>query len=161
MPVLMIGLLLVSLRQMPLVGRDLMPPMDTGIVKIEFEVWPNSSVAVTEQVVVEMEKHILAVPGFVRMAAVVGAEPGVISFGADRTSQEGLITVHFRNRFERKASIWQIEAGLRQSFSTIAGLKRADVYDYGATPLSSIAAPIDVMISGPDPRLLDHLAAEV
>lgn len=161
LPVLMLGLLLVSLRQMPLAGRDLMPPMDTGIVKIEFEAWPNSPVAVTEQVVAEMERHIMAVPGLVRMAAVVGAESGVISFGADRTSQEGLITVHFRNRFERKASIWQIEAGLRQSFSTIAGLKRTDVYDYGATPLSSIAAPIDVMISGPDPRLLDHLAAEV
>jgi len=154
-------LLVVSARQMPLIGRDLMPPMDTGIVKIEFEAWPNSPVAVTEQVVAEMERHIMAVPGLVRMAAVVGAESGVISFGADRTSQEGLITVHFRNRFERKASIWQIEAGLRQSFSTIAGLKRTDVYDYGATPLSSIAAPIDVMISGPDPRLLDHLAAEV
>lgn len=156
-----LGLLLVSLRQMPLAGRDLMPPMDTGIVKINFETWPNSPVEVTEQVVTEMEKRIIALPGFIRMAAVVGAEPGVISFGADRTSQEGLITVHFQNRFEREASIWEIERGLRQSFAKIPGLKRADVYDYGATPLSSIAAPIDVMISGSDPRLLDRLATKV
>ncbi|WP_419660511.1 MdtC: multidrug resistande protein, AcrB/AcrD/AcrF family [Desulfosarcina variabilis str. Montpellier] len=161
LPVLMLGLLLVSLRQMPIAGRDLMPPMDTGIVKVDFEVWPNSPISVTERVVAQMEKHILAVPGFVRMAAVGGAEPGVISFSADRTSQEGLITVHFQNRFEREASIWEIEADLRQSFSTIPGLKRVDVYDYGATPLSSIAAPVDVMISGPDPRLLDRLAGTV
>lgn len=160
LPVLMLGLLLVSLRQIPLAGRDLMPPMDTGIVKIDFEVWPNSPVAVTESVVAEMEKRILAAPGFVRMAAVVGAEPGVISFGADRTPQEGLMTVHFKNRFEREKSIWEIEADLRESFSAIPGLKQADVYDYGATPLSSIAAPIDVMVSGPDPRMLDRLAAE-
>ena len=159
--VLTVGLLLVSLRQMPLAGRDLMPPMDTGIVKIDFEVWPNSPVATVEQVVAEMEKRIMAVPGFVRMAAVAGAEPGVISFGADRTPQEGLITVHFQNRFEREKSIWQIEAALRETFSKLPGLKRADVYDYGATPLSSIAAPIDVMISGPDTLLLDRLATEV
>lgn len=156
-----LAMLLVSLRQMPLAGRDLMPPMDTGIVKIDFEVWPNSPVAVTEQVVAEMENRIMAVPGFLRMAVVVGAEPGVISFGADRTPQQGMITVHFRNRFDREASIWEIEARLRQSFATIPGLKRADVYDYGATPLSSIAAPIDVMISGPDPSLLDTLAVAV
>lgn len=160
-PVLMLGLLLVSLRQMPLVGRDLMPPMDTGIVKIDFEVWPNSPAAVTEDVVSEMEGHILKMPGFLRMALVVGAEPGVISFGADRTPQEGMITVHFQNRFERKKSIWEIEAALRSEFSKMTGLKRVDIYDYGATPLSSIAAPIDVMISGPDPRMLDRLADDV
>ncbi|MEA2060733.1 MAG: efflux RND transporter permease subunit [Thermodesulfobacteriota bacterium] len=160
-PVVMMGLLLVSLGQMPLVGRDLMPPMDTGIVKIEFEVWPNSSVAVTEQVVTSMEKQIMEIPGFVRMAVIAGAEPGVISFGAEKTPQEGMITVHFKNRFQRKKSIWEIEAELRKGFSRIPGLKRFSVYDYGATPLSSIAAPIDVMISGPDPELLNYFASEV
>jgi multidrug efflux pump subunit AcrB len=161
LPVLMIGLLLVSLRQMPLVGRDLMPSMDTGIVKIDFEAWPNSTIEQTEQVVKNMEQVIQHMPGFVRMATIVGAEANVISFGADRTAQEGLITVHFQNRFEREVSIWEIEDDLRKKFFKIPGLKRVNVYDYGATPLSSIAAPIDVMISGPDPRLLDQLAGEV
>jgi multidrug efflux pump subunit AcrB len=160
LPVL-IGLLLISLRQIPLAGRDLMPAMDTGIVKIEFETWPNSTIAQTAMVVENIEHLIKQVPGFVRMATIVGAEPNVISFGADRTSQEGLITVHFQNRFERNDSIWEIEAGLREVFRDIPGLKRFNVYDYGATPLSSIAAPIDVMISGPDPKILDQLADEV
>jgi multidrug efflux pump subunit AcrB len=158
---ILIGLLLISLRQMPLAGRDLMPAMDTGIVKIEFETWPNSTIEQTGMVVENMERFIKHVPGFVRMATIVGAEPNVISFGADRTSQEGLITVHFQNRFERAESIWEIEAGLRETFRDMPGLKRFNVYDYGATPLSSIAAPIDVMISGPDPRILDQLADEV
>lgn len=157
-PVGMVFLLIIGLRQMSLVGRDLMPPMDTGIVKVDFEVWPNSPAAVTEAVVAEMERHILKLPGFVRMATVAGAEPGVISFGADRTPQEGMITIHFQNRFQREKSIWEIEADLREAFSRLAALKRVNIYDYGATPLSSIAAPIDVMISGPDPRMLDRLA---
>jgi multidrug efflux pump subunit AcrB len=138
-----------------------MPAMDTGIVKVEFEVWPNSTIEQATMVVENMERFIKDVPGFVRMATIVGAEPNVISFGADRTSQEGLITAHFQNRFARVESIWEIEAGLRTAFRDIAGLKRFNVYDYGATPLSSIAAPIDVMISGPDPQILDQLADEV
>ncbi|MBL0715488.1 MAG: efflux RND transporter permease subunit [Desulfosarcina sp.] len=158
---ILIGLLFISLRQMPLAGRDLMPAMDTGIVKIEFETWPNSTIEQTEMVVESMERFIKHVPGFIRMATIVGAGPNVISFGADRTSQEGLITVHFQNRFERAESIWEIEAGLRETFRDMPGLKRFNVYDYGATPLSSIAAPLDVMISGPDPRILDQLADEV
>jgi len=154
-------LLLISLRQMPLAGRDLMPPMDTGIIKISFETWPNTSIDATESVVSRMERQIKSKPGFLRMSTAVGAEPSVISFGAERTSQEGMITAHFINRFERPDSIWEIEADLRRAFRDIAGLKTFHVFDYGATPLSAIAAPIDVMISGPDPEVLDRLAKTV
>jgi len=158
---LIIGVLLVSLRQMPVAGRDLMPPMDTGIIKVSFETWPNTLVKETEAVVSRMEEKIMATPGFVRMSTAVGAEASVISFGAERTPREGIITAHFKNRFERDQSIWEIEADLRRAFSDIAGLKTVNVYDYGATPLSAIAAPIDVMISGPNPEILDRLAASV
>ncbi|MFH2067289.1 MAG: efflux RND transporter permease subunit [Pseudomonadota bacterium] len=157
---ILLGLLLISLRQMPLAGRDLMPAMDTGIVKIEFQTWPNTTLEQTEATVEDMERIIQGLPGFVRMSVIVGAEPNVISFGADRTPQEGMITVHFQNRFERSQTIWKIEEELRRAFRNLFGLKRVNVYDYGATPLSSIAAPIDVMISGPDPQVLDRLADE-
>ncbi len=157
---LLIVLLIVSLKQMPLAGRDLMPPMDTGIIKVSFETWPNMSVDRTEAIVDRMEQIIKETPGFIRMSTAVGAEAAVISFGSERTSQEGTITVHFQNRFERPQTIWEIEDGLREAFAMIAGLKTVHVYDYGATPLSSIAAPIDVMFSGPDRQVLDRLADE-
>ncbi|MFO7838729.1 MAG: efflux RND transporter permease subunit [Desulfosalsimonadaceae bacterium] len=158
---ILIVVLMASLRQMPLAGRDLMPPMDTGIVKISFETWPNTKTAETEAVTEAMEEKIKNTPGFLRMSTAVGSEASVISFGAERTVQEGLITAHFQNRFERPESIWKIEADLRRAFSEIPGIKSVDVYDYGATPLSGIAAPIDVMISGPDPEVLDGLAKKI
>jgi len=158
---IIIVVLIVSLRQMPLAGRDLMPPMDTGIVKISFETWPNTKLGKTEAVTNRMEEKIRSTPGFIRMSTAVGSEASVISFGAERTAQEGMITAHFKNRFERPVSIWDIEASLREKFSDIPALKSVDVYDYGATPLSGIAAPVDVMISGPDPRILDRLAEQV
>ena len=153
-----IGLLIISMKQMPLVGKDLMPPMDTGIVKISFETEPNSSINHTESIVNKMETIIKNTPGFISMATTVGSESGVISFGAERTPQQGLITVHFIDRFHRKKSIWQIEDELRNKFNKIPGINYVNVYDFGATPLSSISAPIDVMIAGPNPKILDTIA---
>ena len=153
--------LIVSMRQMPLAGKDLMPPMDTGIVIVEFQTSPGMPVQQTQEVVHEMEDVIAGYPGFVRMAAVGGAEPGVISFGAERTAQEGRLTAHFVDRFARDTSIWDIEAELRQAFGELPGLKEVNVFEYGATPLSSISAPVDVQIAGPDPKVLDRIAAEV
>jgi multidrug efflux pump subunit AcrB len=156
-----VGLFVVSLKVMPLAGRDLMPPMDTGIIKIAFETEANTALAVTEAVVAQMERKIMAVSGFIRMATVVGSEPGVISFGSERNPQEGLITAHYVDRFHRGDTIWQIEQRLRSQLGRIPGLKYVNVYDYGATPLSSIGAPVDVMISGPDGKVLDQLATSV
>ena len=55
---LLVGLVLLaaSARQMGLVGRDLMPPMDTGIIKVSFETDANSSLAVTETSLSRMEE---------------------------------------------------------------------------------------------------------
>lgn len=156
-----VGLLVVSAKVMPLAGRDLMPPMDTGIIKIAFETETNTSLETTEAIVTQMEKIIMKVPGFIRMATVVGSEPGVVSFGSERNPQEGLITAHYVDRFHRKDTIWQIEEGLRDGLGRIVGLKFINVFDYGATPLSSISAPVDVMISGPNGIVLDQLSAEV
>jgi len=156
-----VGLLVVSAKVMPLAGRDLMPPMDTGIVKIAFETETNTSLSATETIAIQMEQIIMEVPGFIRMATMVGSEPGVISFGSERNPQEGIITAHYTDRFHRKDTIWQIEEKLRSKLGQIAGLKFINVFDYGATPLSSISAPVDVMISGPDSIVLDQLATVV
>jgi multidrug efflux pump subunit AcrB len=92
---------------------------------------------------------------------MVGSEPGVISFGSGRIPQQGNIAIHLVDRFHRKDSIWQIEDRFREEFRKIAGLKSVDVYDYGATAISSIKAPIDIMISGPDTKIIDSIGYDV
>jgi CzcA family heavy metal efflux pump len=153
--------LLVSMRQMPLVGRDLMPPMDTGIFKINFEADSNTSLAETERIINEMEAVIKRLPGVVRISTVSGSEPGVISFGSGRIPQQGQITVHLVDRFHRNKTLWQVEDELRREFRGIPGLKYVDVFDYGATALSSIKATVDIMVSGPDVRVIDEIGEEV
>ncbi|MFP4034782.1 MAG: efflux RND transporter permease subunit [Desulfovermiculus sp.] len=156
-----IVILIVSMRQMPLAGKDLMPPMDTGIIMVEFQTAPGMPVEKTQKVVQSMEETIAGFPGFIRMSTKGGAEPGVISFGAERTPQEGLITAHFVDRFSREKSIWEMEAEMRHAFSRLPGLESLSIYEYGATPLSSISAPVDVQIAGPDPLVLDRVAGQV
>ena len=155
-------LFIVSMKLvMPLAGRDLMPPMDTGIVKIAFEAESDSSITQVEHIAKKIEAILQDMPGLERISTVVGAEPGVVSFGTGQIPQQGLITVHFVDRFHRKETIWQMEEQIRKRAEGIAGIKNFDVFDFGATPLSSISAPVDVMLSGPDPAVLDGLADQV
>jgi multidrug efflux pump subunit AcrB len=154
-------LLVISLRQMPLIGRDLMPPMDAGIMKINFETDANTSLEQTEKTMAQMEQLILKRSEVNSMSSVIGSEPAVISFDAGRLAQQGNITVHLTDRFHRKESIWQIEDDLRGQFQKLPGLKSVDVFDFGATALSTIRSAVDVMISGPDMETLDRIGRDV
>ncbi len=152
----------VSMVQMKTtIGRDLMPPMDTGIVKIAFEVENNRSLQASEAVLSQIEAKLKEFPGVLSISSVLGSEPGVMSFGSGKSPQEGIITVNMVDRFHRKKTIWEIEAEIRKKAREIEGLKYLHAYDFGATPLSTILAPVDVMISGTDPSVLDDLANEV
>jgi len=154
-------LFVVSARQMPLIGRDLMPPMDTGIIKVNFETDANTSLAQTEKTLAEMEQLILKRSEVTSVSSLVGSEPAVISFGSGRLPQQGNITVHLKDRFHRQSSLWEIEDALRDEFRRLPGLKSVDVFDFGATPLSTIRASVDVMISGPELEALDAIGREV
>ena len=154
-------LLALSARQMGLIGRDLMPPMDSGIIKVAFETDANSSLAATEARLSQMERIIRERSDVTSVSSVLGSEPAVISFGSGRLPQQGLLTVHLTDRFHRRQSIWQVEDDLRARFRRIPGLKSVDVFDFGATPLSSIRSPVDVMISGPDLAVLDRIGKDV
>lgn len=145
----------------PLVGQNVQPPMDTGIIKINFEADANSSLAQSNAILNRMEDIIRQQEGLLSFSAALGSEPAVVSFGSGKNPQQGNITLNLIDRFHRKQSIWQIEDHLREGFQKIPGLKSADVFDYGATPMSSVRAAVDVMVSGPDPKILFGIGQEV
>ncbi len=145
----------------PLIGKDVMPPMDTGIVKINFEADSNSSLAQTNAILTRMEKIINGEEGVVAISSTLGSEPSVVSFGSGKNPQQGNITINLVDRFHRTQTMWQIEADMRRTFLMIPGMKSVDVFDYGATPLSSIRSTVDVMVSGPDPRVLAGIGRDI
>jgi multidrug efflux pump subunit AcrB len=108
-----------------------------------------------------MEEAIKKQEGLVAISSVLGSEPSVVSFGSGKNPQQGNITINLVDRFHRKQSIWQIEDNLRKEFAGIPGLKSVDIFEFGATAMSSIRAAVDVMVTGPDPKVLAEIGKEV
>ena len=162
--ILFVALFVASASQLRLQGRELMPLMDTGITQIRFEAAPDSDDQQMEVLLNQVETAIkkeLAPGWFISMSSVIGAEPGVKSFGAARLLQQGEITLNIVDRFHRNRTLDDINQAIQQRMHRIPGLISANVSAFGATPLSSIRATVDVMLTGPDPAVLGRLADEV
>ncbi|MEH6581610.1 MAG: efflux RND transporter permease subunit [Halioglobus sp.] len=157
-------LFIVCASQMRLLGRELMPLMDTGISQVRFEAQPDTDDRQMQNII---EDILVAIHGeipdqwYISDSVVVGAEPGVKSFGAQRLLQQGEITINLVDRFQRDRSLYDINESLRQRLHEIPGLISANVSVFGATPLSSIRASVDILVKGPDPVILDVLGDEV
>ena len=145
---------------MPVIGKDLMPPMDTGIIKAHVKFSANETVETAEQRLAPFLVWLHNRPE-VRMSSVtLGSEPGVLSLGSGSLPTEAMMTINCVNRFERKKNIWQIEDELRDRLMAMKNAKAVDVYDFGATPMSSIKAPVDTRLYAEDYHLLPPAAAK-
>jgi len=164
--VLFVALLLTvaSFLQMPVVGRELMPLMDTGITRVSFEGQPDTDVAGMQRIAKDVDAAIRASvkpEWLISTSIVVGAEPQDKSFGAARTFQQGMATVNVVDRFHRSETLFQINREIQRRVRAIPGLINANAVVYGATPLSSIRGTVDLMVTGPDWHVLDRLADEL
>ncbi|SFM99801.1 efflux RND transporter permease subunit [Thermodesulforhabdus norvegica] len=133
----------------PLIGRELMPPMDTGIMNILFELPPSASVAQVEKTLTQVERILREEPSVRMISSVVGSEPGEISFGAGgQTAQKAFLIVTLTTRDQRDRTIWEIEDEWREKISALPGIRSLQIYEYGATPMATSRAPIDLVVMG-------------
>jgi len=147
----------------PLNGGELMPMMDTGIGIIKFDTptqyTPEQVASVAETV--EQMVHKTS-EGLKWVSTQTGSEPGQTSFGGGgATAQAVALTITLEDRKHRKASIWELEERWRARLRKMKGVRTFEVTEYGATPLSTSKAPLDILISGPDINVLDTLADQV
>ncbi|MGE0072867.1 MAG: efflux RND transporter permease subunit, partial [Thiomonas sp.] len=164
--VLFVALLLtlVSLRQLPVVGRELMPLMDSGITQISFEAQPDTDAADMQRIAKLVDAAIRSAvkpDWLISTSTVVGAEPQDKSFGAARIFSQGMTTVNLVDRFHRSETIFQINKAIQARVRAIPGVIDANAVVYGATPLSSIRGTVDLMVSGPDWRVLNQIADDI
>lgn len=164
--VLLVALLLTlaSLRQMPVVGRELMPLMDSGITQVSFEAQPDTDAAGMQRIARGVDNAIRASvkpKWLISTSTVIGAEPQDKSFGAARTFQQGLTTINLVDRFHRNETIFQLNQEIQRRVRAIPGVIDANAVVYGATPLSSIRGSVDLMVSGPDWHVLDRIAGDL
>lgn len=158
---LAIGFFVLSMRVIPpLIGGELMPPMDTGIATIDFDTSSEDAPPEVEKVLSQIEEVVYRQAGVEKVSSLIGSEPGQISFGGGgATAQSGRLTIQLVDRKHRSESIWQIEDAWRAELQHMPGIRTFRVSEYGATPLSTTRAPLDIVLSGPDPLILDRLAS--
>lgn len=149
-------LLFVSMKAiLPTLGRDAMPPMDTGIIKAQLAFSSNETVNIAEAKLQPFLKWLHQQPWVKNSSIALGTEMGVLSLGNGNLPSEATVSIYCVDRFHRKMTIWQIEDIIRNKLSQMEGLKRNDVFDFGATSLSTIKAPVDVRLKSP---VVDGLA---
>ena len=154
--------LVLSLKNiMPLIGKDAMPPMDTGIIKAQIAFSANESVDSAEKKLAPFLKWLHEQPWVVRSSVAFGSEADVLSLGSGNLPSEATVTINAVNRFERKKSIWELENMIRDRLAKLEGVKRNDVFDFGATALSSIKATLDVRLQSPVPDNLSDASQKV
>jgi len=98
---------------MPIVGQELMPPMDTGIVKINITMDPNLPIERSAEVLEKVNKAVYESGDVLRVSASIGSEAGVLSIGSGSGIDHIAITAAYVNRFERSETIWDIERKIR------------------------------------------------
>ena len=147
----------------PLNGQELMPPMDTGVGIIKFDTPTQYTPKQVGEVATQVEAMVRKTSeGLKWLSTTMGSEPGQISFGGGgATAQAVAMTITLQDRTQRQASIWEMEARWREGLRKIDGVRTFDVTEYGATPLSTTKAPLDLVISGPDIKVLDRLADQL
>ncbi len=157
-----LAVLALSVRNiMPVIGKDLMPPMDTGIIKAHVKFSANETVDQAEDRLSPFLKWLHSQPEIVMSSVTFGSEPGILSMGAGSLPAEANMTINCVNRFERKKDVWQIEDEIRAKLMAMRNVKAVDVYDFGATAMSSIKAPVNTRIYAEDYKLLPAAAQKV
>ncbi len=131
---------------MPVVGKELMPPMDTGAVKVAVTVDSNLPIENSQKIVREIHDILHKHGEILRISNSIGSEAGVVSIGSGSGIDNIVINATYVDRYHRKETIWDIERELRKEIAQIENVKHFEVVDYGATALASIRANLDVTL---------------
>lgn len=158
----LIALFVISARVvMPVVGQELMPPMDTGGVNIQITTDANLPIEKSEAVMKKVNKIIEKQGELLRVSGSIGSEPGVLSIGSGSGIDHLFIVATYVDRYKREADIWQISRALRQEIAQVPHVKHLDIAPAGSTAMSSIRASVDAMLSSSDLNALQTPGAEV
>ncbi len=148
--------LIISMKVvMPIIGKDAMPPMDTGIIKAQIAFSSNETVNSAEVKIEPFLQWLHKQDWATRSSVAFGTETGVLSLGSGNLPSEATITINCVDRFSRKLDVWTIEDTIRTKLAELEGAKKIDVYDFGATAVSSIKASVVTRLKSP---VVDGLA---
>jgi multidrug efflux pump subunit AcrB len=146
---------------MPVVGQELMPPMDTGGVNIQITTDSNLPISKSEAIMKKVNKIIKDQAKLLRISGSIGSEAGVLSIGSGSGIDHISVVATYVDRYKREKTIWDIAKSLREEIGQIPHVKYLDVSPYGSTALASIRATVDAKLSSPDIDSLQKAGKDV
>ncbi len=160
--VILLALFVISAKiVMPVVGQELMPPMDTGGVNIKITTDANLPIEKSEEIMQKVNKIIEAQGELLRISGSIGSEAGVLSIGSGSGIDHMLILATYVDRYKRDTDIWEISRALREEIGKIPHVKYLDIAPAGSTAMSSIRASVDAKLSSSDLNVLQETGAQV
>jgi len=158
----LIGLFVISVKiVMPVVGQELMPPMDTGGVNIKITTDANLPIEKSEAIMKQVNVLVKEQGEILRISGSIGSEAGVLSIGSGSGTDHLAVIATYVDRYQREADIWEISTALRHKIAKIPHVKYLDVAPYGSTALASIRASVDAKLSSSDLNALQEAGRDV
>ncbi len=149
--VVLILLFVISVKGvMPIVGKELTPPMDTGEINIRITTDANLPISKSEEIIKRANAIIEKEAEILRISGSIGSEAGVLSIGAGGGVDKIYLKASYINRFGRDIDIWSIARELRVKILALPNVKSLEVSPAGGTAMKSIRGNIDVMLSAKD-----------
>ena len=152
--------LVAGLWLLRLIGMEVLPKMDAGAFFIYLQTEPGTSLEQTSRIVAKVEELLAREPAVQRYSSQIGYEPGAHYFGESGTLgvNQAYINVTLTSRKSRHETGWDIQERLRQQIALLPGIDTFVVKEVGGTAIATTRAPIDIRISGPEQKVLTHLA---
>ncbi len=150
------------------IGSEMMPLADVGQANGFLEMQPGTSYKGAEAAVQRLEAIMLKHPELEKASIEIGAEsmfeswsPAFTGYQMPQASAASMMLT-FSDKDTRKRTIWQvIDAIQSEAMATIPGIRRLQIKEMGSDVMATAAAPIHVLITGPDLHTLDRLGREV
>jgi HAE1 family hydrophobic/amphiphilic exporter-1 len=158
-----IAAILVGVALYPRIGSEMMPLADVSQAFVQLEATPGTSFARTSEIAAEVERLLLRQPEIVTVSSEVGFEPGGTYFtGYSMGSvSSAFMMVTLTDSSRRRRDIWQVIDGVHaEALRTIPGIRRLTIKEMGADVMASSAAPVQVIVFGPDLETLHRLGEE-
>lgn len=146
------------------IGSEMMPLADVGQANGFLEMQPGTSFQQTEQAVHRLEQIMLKHPELERASIEIGAETMFESWNPYFTGYQmpqanaASMMLTFSDKDERKRTIWEVLDSVQaEALATIPGIRRLQIKEMGSDVMATAAAPIHLILFGPDLHVLNQL----
>ena len=147
------------------IGSEMMPLADVGQAYAVLEMEPGSSFEATQRAVRRIESILAKYPEIEHAAIEIGTEPMALpnfsGYSAGPVNGASMMLT-LSDKGKRKRDVWKIvDAAVSEARASIPGIRRFQIKEMGSDVMASSAAPVSILVYGPELGILSRLGQQV